>query len=97
MHSGDIYVPGDDEIIKEQLMCLENLYDFNMTRPSELEMRETMPKEMFGEIGENCYTESRRFMQTGAENSYISAKISMQISGLQWLMMLTYMLEPEGL
>ena len=57
MHSGDIYYPSDDEIMKEQLLCLDKLYDFNMTRPTELDKREEMLKEMFAEIGENCYIE----------------------------------------
>lgn len=57
IHSGDIYYPSDDEIMKEQLLCLDKLYDFNMTRPTELDKREKMLKEMFCEIGENCYIE----------------------------------------
>ena len=57
LHSGEIYYPSDDEIMKEQLLCLEKLYDFNMTRPIEQEKREAMLKEMFAEIGEGCYIE----------------------------------------
>lgn len=57
MHTGEIYDPGDSDIMKEQIKCLEMLYDFNMTRPSELEKRESMLKQMFAEIGSNCYIE----------------------------------------
>ncbi len=57
MHTGDVYYPSGDEIMNEQLECLDRLYDFNMTRPTELEKREAMLKEMFAEIGENCYIE----------------------------------------
>lgn len=57
MHTGEIYDPGDSDIMKEQIKCLEMLYDFNMTRPSELEKRESMLKKMFAEIGNNCYIE----------------------------------------
>ena len=57
MHTGEIYDPGDIDIMKEQIKCLEMLYDFNMTRPSELEKRESMLKKMFAEIGSNCYIE----------------------------------------
>ncbi len=57
IHSGDIYNPADDEIMELQLQCLNKLYDFNMTRPSELDKREEMLKGMFAEIGENCYIE----------------------------------------
>jgi len=57
MHTGDVYYPSGDEIMNEQLECLDRLYDFNATRPSELDKREKMLKEMFAEIGENCYIE----------------------------------------
>ena len=57
MHSGDIYYPSGDEIMNEQLKCLDKLYDFNATRPTQLDLREKMLKEMFAEIGENCYIE----------------------------------------
>lgn len=57
MHGGGIYFPNDEELMKEQLGFLDRLYDFNMTRPTELDKREKLLKEMFAEIGENCYVE----------------------------------------
>ena len=57
MHTTELYLPNDEEIMKEQLLCLEKLYDFNATRPLEGEKRTAMLKEMFAEIGENCYIE----------------------------------------
>lgn len=57
MHNGKLYFCNDDDLINEQLSCLEKLYEFNQTRPSEQEKRQKMLKEMFAEIGENCYIE----------------------------------------
>lgn len=57
LHTGEIYYPNDENILKEQLACLDRLYDFNMTRPTELEKRAALLKEMFAETGENCYIE----------------------------------------
>ncbi len=57
LHSGDIYYPSGDEIMTKQLECLDKLYDFNATRPSELKKRDELLKEMFAEIGEGCYIE----------------------------------------
>lgn len=57
LHTGEIYQPNDDSIMQEQLQFLNRLYDFNMTRPLELDKRAAMLKEMFAEIGENCYIE----------------------------------------
>ncbi len=57
LHSGEIYYPSDESIMNEQLECLEKLYDFNNTRPLQQEKRAKLLKEMFAEIGENCYIE----------------------------------------
>lgn len=57
MHSGALYLPGDAELSKEQLKCLDRLYEFNQTRPTQQELRQKMLKEMFAEIGEGCYLE----------------------------------------
>lgn len=35
MHTQELYLPEDPEIMAEQAKCLEKLYDFNATRPSE--------------------------------------------------------------
>ncbi len=57
MHTGDLYLPTDDAIMQEQLKRLDRLYDFNHTRPTELDKRAAMLKEMLAEIGEDCYIE----------------------------------------
>lgn len=57
LHSGEIYFPGDDDLMHEQLRRMEKLYDYNATRPLEGEKREAMLKDMFAEIGEGCYIE----------------------------------------
>lgn len=57
MFTGDLYLPNDAAITGEQNACLELLYTFNQTRPSEQEKRNQLLKQMFAEIGENCYIE----------------------------------------
>lgn len=57
MHSGKIYYSDDESLLKEQEKCLDLLYEFNMTRPTEGKKREALLKEMFAEIGEGCYIE----------------------------------------
>ena len=57
LHSGEIYYPSDEEIMKRQALCLEKQYDYNLTRPLEAEKREQLLKEMFAEIGKDCYIE----------------------------------------
>ena len=57
MKSGKIYFCNDPELAKKQAECLEILYDFNHTRPSEAEKRSMILKAFFAEVGENCYVE----------------------------------------
>lgn len=57
MHSGALYLPMDEELFQEQMRCLDRLYDFNQTRPSELDRRAALLRELFAEIGEDCYIE----------------------------------------
>lgn len=57
MHTCELYLPGDESIMEEQCKCLDRLYDFNLTRPTELEKRNELLKQMFAEIGEGCYIE----------------------------------------
>ena len=57
MHTGELFLPGDTEIMEWQIECLDRLYEFNLTRPTEEKKREEMLKEMFAEIGEGCYIE----------------------------------------
>lgn len=57
MLRGDLYLPNDESIMQEQLVCMEKLYEFNQTRPSEGEKRTAMLKEMFAELGDGVYIE----------------------------------------
>ena len=57
MRTGDLYLPTDPEVQAEQQVCLERLYDFNQTRPSEGAKRTAMLQEMFAEFGEGSYIE----------------------------------------
>jgi galactoside O-acetyltransferase len=52
-----LYDPADGDIVEEQTACLDRLYDFNHTRPTEMDRRQALMKEMFAEIGEGCYIE----------------------------------------
>lgn len=57
LHTTELYFPEDEEIMKEQLQCLNKLYDFNQTRPIEQDKRAEMLEEMFAEVGDGCYIE----------------------------------------
>lgn len=75
MYSGDLYLPMGEELMSEQLKVLDLLYDFNATRPTELEKRTRMLKEMFAEIGENCYIEPPLYANWGGRHVHFGNNI----------------------
>lgn len=75
MHTGELYLPGDEEIMRHQLKRLDRLYDFNMTRPTELKKREEMLREMFAEIGDDCYIEPPFHSNFGGEHVHFGNHI----------------------
>lgn len=75
LHSGDIYFPSDASIMEEQMICLERLYSFNQTRPSESELRTSMLEEMFAEIGEECYIEPPFHANWGGRHCHFGKKV----------------------
>ncbi len=66
LHTGELYLPGDEEIMRDQLKRLDRLYEFNQTRPTQMEKRQALMKEMFAEIGEGCYIEPPFHSNMGA-------------------------------
>ena len=57
MKSGALYVTSDEELMSVQTACLDRLYDYNHTRPTQGEKRAALLREMFAEIGDGCYIE----------------------------------------
>lgn len=58
LHSQNLYLPNDTEIMKAQFECLDLLFEYNGTKPSETEKKQQLLKKMFAEIGEGCYIET---------------------------------------
>ena len=75
MQSGEIYNPNNEDIFKEQIKCLDRLYDFNATRPTELEKRSEMLKEMFAEVGKDCYIEPPLHSNWGGKHIHLGNNV----------------------
>ena len=75
LHDGSLYIPTDESIMEEQTRCLEKLYEYNMTRPSESAKREALLKEMFAEIGEGCYLEPPFHANWGGHHVHFGNKV----------------------
>lgn len=59
--SGQLYccsIENDDaEMAARRLQCKELLFDFNNTRPSQLQERDEILRRVFAKVGKNCYVE----------------------------------------
>jgi galactoside O-acetyltransferase len=69
------YHYDDPEIMGAQLGYMENLYDYNATRPLEQEKRQQLLKEMFAEIGDNCHIEPPLHANWGCHHVHFGSGI----------------------
>ena len=71
IHNKKLYYSNNEELMEVQLNCMKKLYKFNETYPWELDKREMLLKEMFAEMGENCYIEPPLRANWGGKNVHL--------------------------
>ncbi len=77
MHTGELYLPSDPEIMAQQLKRLHRLRKFNRISPLNLPKRMAMMKQMFAEVGENCYIESPFYSNFGGGHVHLGKGVYM--------------------
>lgn len=70
MHTGELYLPGDEEIMKEQVVYQDLLCEYNLTKPSEFEKRSELLKKMLGDCGEGVYIEAPFYANFGGHHCH---------------------------
>lgn len=75
MEKGLLYLPGDEELAREQLQRLDTLFTYNALKPSEQEKKQALLKEMFAAIGENCYIETPFHANFGGKKVYFGRNV----------------------
>lgn len=75
LHSRSLYRCTDDSMQAAQTRCLEKLYDYNMTRPSEASRRAALLKEMFAAVGEGCYIEPPLHANWAGRHVYLGENV----------------------
>ena len=70
IHTGELYFPGDEEIMKEQMAYQDLLCEYNLTKPSEGEKREELLKQMLGDCGEGVYIEAPFYANFGGHHCH---------------------------
>ena len=65
MHGGGLYLPTDGDLLEEQAVCLDLLYEYNHLKPSRGEEKRALLEKMFAQIGEGCYIETPFYANWG--------------------------------
>lgn len=55
--TGRLYDPGDPEILAKQAKALDDIYEYNQTRPAQEELRQSLLRKIFAEVGDGCHVE----------------------------------------
>ena len=68
MKGGQLYYCSDERLQAEQMQRMDKVFAFNQLPPSHLEEKAALLREMFAEIGENCYLETPFFSNWGGKH-----------------------------
>ncbi len=68
LHTGALYQPGDESIMREQMGYLDDLRAYNDLPHADLSAREEKLRRMFAEVGEGCYVESPFYSNFGGRH-----------------------------
>ena len=75
MTLGELYFCSDEAILAEQEKCLDMLYDYNQTRPTEGKRRAELLKKMLAECGENVYIEPPFHSNWGGKHCHFGKNV----------------------
>ena len=92
MHSGELYLCDDENLVKEQTKQLDLLFDYNALRPSQQKEKAKLLKKCSAP-SEKAAISKHHFTPTGAESSFISVTVFTQTLTLRSWMTLRSTLE----
>lgn len=75
VHTGELYFPNDQKLWKEQQEALVLLEKYNQTSVTQPEQQMVLLKEMFSEIGENCFIQPPFYANFGGKNVHFGTGI----------------------
>ena len=75
MTEGRIYPPGDEEIMAEQVVCMQKLWEYNQIQPKDMDKRFAKLQDMFAEIGEGSYIEPPLHANFGGKHVHFGKNV----------------------
>ena len=75
MMEGRIYPPGDEEIMAEQVVCMQKLWEYNQIQPKDMDKWFAKLQDMFAEIGEGSYIEPPLHANFGGKHVHFGKNV----------------------
>lgn len=75
MQGGRLYYCSDERLQAEQMQRMDKVFAFNQLPPSHLKEKAALLREMFAEIGENCYLETPFFSNWGGKHVHFGNNV----------------------
>lgn len=75
LHTGELYLPDDEEIVGEQMIYQDLLTEYNQTKPSMQKERNELLRKMLAECGEGVYIEAPFFANWGGHHCHFGDKV----------------------
>ena len=75
LHTGEIYFPGDPEIMIQQGIWQDMVMEYNNIPHVQPERRAAMLQQMFAEVGADCYIESPFYANMGGHHVHLGNNV----------------------
>ena len=75
MEQGQLYDPGDEDIMREQRKYQDGLWAVNQLKPTNLAAKEKYMKETFASCGDHCYIEQPFYANWGGRNVHFGSGV----------------------
>lgn len=75
LHSGALYLPMEDDLFTEQLACMDLLWEYNRTKPSQQAERAALLKRMLGDCGDGVYIEAPFYSNWGGRHCHFGKMV----------------------
>lgn len=72
---GKLYFCGSEDLMTEQVTYLDKVFEYNSLRPSQAVEKTRLLKEMFAEIGDNCYIETPFHANWGGKYVHFGSQV----------------------
>lgn len=70
IHTGELYVSMDESVLKEQFVCMDLMWEYNRTKPSQQKERAALLRRMLADCGEEVYIEAPFYANWGGRHCH---------------------------